>query len=614
MRFILASRTLLASAWKIAAIGLLGTFGLPAQPSAGEAIYLQRCARCHDAGNPRAPSRDELKHLSASRIQRALDFGAMSNIGFTMPQADHAIVAAFLGLPDASAGLSPKAYCNERSVKLPANPSPAWNGWSPAATNTRFQPANAAGLTLDQVKHLKLKWSYGFDGDIVAFAQPTVLGNYLFVGSAGGVVQALDRESGCLYWTFQATGPVRASAVVAPVGGKFVVLVGDQVGWFYSLDAETGKLLWKKKIEEHQGARLTGSPVAYQGTVFVPVSSWEETLSDGKDYPCCSSRGLVAALRVRDGSEIWRTYTVPEKPKLLGGNRWGPSGASVWSAPTLDPKRGVLYVTTGDNFSEPATSMSDAVVAMDLANGKIVWSKQTVSGDIFSSQCWAFQTNNCAGPDFDFGSSALLAKMGKARDILLAGQKSGIVYGLDPDRKGEILWQTRVGKGGLTGGIQWGMAGDGEKVYAAVSDLGRGGANPDPLDPLPMPVDPKQGGGLTALNIVDGKKVWYAPPSVCGPKRGCSPAQSAAISVIPGVVFSGALDGHLRGFSTENGEVLWDFDTVREYQTVNGVRASGGSMNGPGPIVVGGMLFVNSGYGRSGAMAGNVLLAFAPSE
>jgi polyvinyl alcohol dehydrogenase (cytochrome) len=607
-------RFTLARIWELAVIGILGTVGLHAQPSAGEAIYMQRCARCHDSGNPRAPSRDELKHLSASRIQRALDFGAMSNIGFTMPQADHATVAAYLGLPDASAGLSAKAYCSDRSVKLTGNLTPAWNGWSPATTNTRFQPADAAGLTINQVKHLKLKWAYGFDGDIVAFAQPTILGNYLFVGSAGGVVQALNRESGCVYWTFQATGPVRASAVVVPVADKHVVLIGDQVGWFYSLDAQTGKLLWKKRIEAHQGARLTGSPVAYQGTVFVPVSSWEETLADAKDYACCTSRGLVAALRVQDGSEIWRTYIVPEKPKLIGGNHWGPSGASVWSAPTLDPKRGVLYVTTGDNFSDPATSMSDAVVAIELATGKIVWSKQTVAGDVFSSQCWAFKTNNCAGPDFDFGSSALLEKVSKDHEILLAGQKSGIVYALDPDHQGEILWQTRVGKGGLTGGIQWGMAGDGEKVYAAVSDLGRGGPNPDPLDPLPMPVDPKVGGGLTAVNIANGKKVWFAPPAPCGPKRGCSPAQSAAVSAIPGVVFSGALDGHLRGFSTEDGKVLWDFDTVRDYETVNGVRASGGAMNGPGPIVVGGMLFVNSGYGRSGAMAGNVLLAFAPSE
>jgi polyvinyl alcohol dehydrogenase (cytochrome) len=208
----------------------------------------------------------------------------------------------------------------------------------------------------------------------------------------------------------------------------------------------------------------------------------------------------------------------------------------------------------------------------------------------------------------------LLEKAGAGRDLLIAGQKSGIVYAFDPDHKGQIVWQTRVGKGGLTGGVQWGMAGDGENVYAAVSDLVRGEANPDPLDPLPLPLDPKEGGGLTAVNIATGKKVWFAPPAPCGTRRGCSPAQSSAVTVIPGVVFSGSLDGHLRGFATQDGKVLWDFDTIREYQTVNGVRASGGAMNGPGPVVVGGMLFVNSGYGRSGAISGNVLLAFAPGE
>jgi polyvinyl alcohol dehydrogenase (cytochrome) len=538
----------------------------------------------------------------------------MSNIGFTMPQAEHAIVAAYLGVPDASAGLPAKAYCGERSFRLSSDPKPSWNGWSPATTNTRYEPADAARLTINQVKHLKLKWAYGFDGDIVAFAQPTVAGPYLFVGSAGGVVQALDRESGCVYWTFQATGPVRGSALVVPVAEKHVVLFGDQVGWFYSLDAETGKLLWKKRIESHPATRLTGSPVAYQGTVFVPVSSWEESLADAKDYACCTSRGLVAALRIQDGSEVWRTYTIPEKPKPIGNNRYGPSGASVWSAPTLDPKRGLLYVTTGDNFSEPATSMSDSIIALELSTGHVAWSKQTTARDIFSSACWAAKMNNCPGPDFDYGSSVLLEKAGAGRDLLIAGQKSGIVYAFDPDHKGQIVWQTRVGKGGLTGGVQWGMAGDGENVYAAVSDLVRGEANPDPLDPLPLPLDPKEGGGLTAVNIATGKKVWFAPPAPCGTRRGCSPAQSSAVTVIPGVVFSGSLDGHLRGFATQDGKVLWDFDTIREYQTVNGVRASGGAMNGPGPVAVGGMLFVNSGYGRSGAISGNVLLAFAPGE
>jgi polyvinyl alcohol dehydrogenase (cytochrome) len=320
----------------------------------------------------------------------------------------------------------------------------------------------------------------------------------------------------------------------------------------------------------------------------------------------------VAALRIKDGSQVWKTYTIREKPKQTGKNQWGPSGASIWGAPTIDAKRGLLYVTTGDNFSAPATNLSDAVVALELATGRIAWSRQTTPGDVWNSSC--SQKNDCPGPDYDYGSSVLLEKDGNGRELLLAGQKSGVVYALDPDKKGEVVWQVRVAKGGINGGVQWGMASDGQRVYAASSDVVRmPGSNSDRFDPRPRPLDSAQGGGLTALRISSGEKVWYTPPAGCNDRPGCSPAQSAAVTAIPGVVFSGSLDGHLRAYSAEEGKVLWDFDTVREYQTVNGVSGSGGSLNGPGPVVVGGMLFVNSGYGRAG-IAGNVLLAFAPEQ
>jgi polyvinyl alcohol dehydrogenase (cytochrome) len=256
--------------------------------------------------------------------------------------------------------------------------------------------------------------------------------------------------------------------------------------------------------------------------------------------------------------------------------------------------------------------MSDAVVALELGTGRIAWFKQTTPGDVWNSSC--AQKGNCPGPDYDYGSSVLLEKVENGRELLLVGQKSGVVYALDPDRKGETVWQVRVGKGGINGGVQWGMASDGQRVYAATSDVVRvQGTNPDPLDPRPMPVNSIQGGGLTGLRIGTGEKVWYTPPTTCGAKPGCSPAQAAAVTAIPGVVFSGSMDGHLRAYTAEEGRIIWDFDTVREYETVNGIPASGGSLSGPGAVVVGGMVFVNSGY-RSGAIPGNVLLAFAPDE
>jgi polyvinyl alcohol dehydrogenase (cytochrome) len=585
---------------------------LYAAPVSGEAVYQQRCAACHDAANPRVPPRDELKKLSVTRILRALDFGEMNNVASKLRQDEREAVASYLGVPGGDVPVPAKAYCADRRVRLAGRGKAEWNGWSPALTNTRYQPGDAAGLTLDQIPRLKLKWAYGFDGDIVAFAQPTVLDGHLFVGSASGLVQALNVESGCVQWVFQAMGPVRSALLAVPLRDKHALLFGDTTGWFYSIEAETGRLLWKKRPEPHEATRLTGAPLAYQGTVFVPVASWEEGRTTNPEYPCCTFRGSVVALRIKDGSQVWKFYTIAEKAKQTGENQWGPSGAAVWSAPTLDTNRGVLYVTIGDNYSAPATPMSDSVLALDLATGHVVWSKQTTPGDIWNTLCET--KGDCPGPDYDYGSSVILEKLDDGRAVLLAGQKSGMVYALDPDRQGAILWQARVGQGGTVGGVEWGMASDGQLVYAATSDVVRNQSpSADPLDPRPQLADPKIGGGLTALRIATGERVWFAPPIVCGPsaKPGCSPAQSQAVTAIPGLVLSGSLDGHLRAYSAEEGKVLWDIDTVRDYQTVNGVHATGGSLNGPGAVVVGGMLFVNSGYARLGSIPGNVLLAFS---
>jgi polyvinyl alcohol dehydrogenase (cytochrome) len=587
---------------------------LAAAPS-GEAVFKQRCASCHDSGDPRIPRRDDLKKLTVATITRTLDFGLMASISSAMRRDERDAVAAFLGIPGGNAPPPAKAFCADRSVKIDDHAKAVWNGWSPSLANTRYQSADVAGLTLAQVPRLKLKWAFGYAGDMVAFSQPTIMGQYLFVGSAGGMVQALRQDTGCIEWTYQATGGVRNSMRVAPLGDKHALLFGDQAGWFYALEAETGKQLWKKRPEIHESVRLTASSVAYKDVVYVPVASWEENRPSDSAYPCCTFRGSVVAYRIKDGTQLWKTYTIRDKPKVTGKTdagveQWGPSGASVWSAPTIDPKRNVMYITTGDNFSSPASDMSDSVAALDLNTGRVLWSKQTTPGDIWTSGCDA--KNNCPGPDYDFGSSALLEKIDGGRDVLLAGQKSGVVYALDPDKKGEILWQTRVGEGGINGGVQWGMASDGQKVYAATSDIARGSASKDPLDPRPAPLDAKHGGGLTALRIATGEKVWYVPPAVCGTRPNCSPAQAAAVTAVPGVIFSGALDGHLRAYSAEEGKVIWDFDTVRDFETVNGVHASGGALNGPGAVVVGGMVFFNSGYGRNGVMPGNVLLAFGP--
>jgi polyvinyl alcohol dehydrogenase (cytochrome) len=564
--------------------------------------------------NERGPPKAALQGMPSSRIVRALDSGAMMAIAFRMNRDDRIAVASYLGTKAEIPGPPASAYCTEHSVRLSANPT-GWNGWSPGTASARFQSSDLAGLTVDGVRKLKLKWAFGFDGDVAAFAAPTLLDGEIFVGSAGGVVHAIRAESGCINWIFQANGPVRSSIVVAPLeaGRRHALLFGDLTGWFYAVEAESGKLFWKVHVEEHDSTRLSGAPLAYKGIVYVPVASWEETRAGDVGYPCCTFRGSVVALKIADGKQVWKTYMVDPAKEIgknpRGDSTMGPSGVGVWSAPTLDEKRGILYVATGDNYSRPATELSDSVVALDLGTGHVVWSKQLTAGDTYSGSCGRYGV--ACGPDFDFGSSVIPVTLAGGRRLLLAGQKSGIVSALDPDKNGEIVWQTRVGKGGTNGGVQWGMSTNGEFVYAAVSDLGRM-RNTNPLGASPTTADPKKGGGLTALRVADGSKRWYAEPAPCpdGAPAGCSPAQPGAVTGIPGAIFSGSIDGHMRAFSAEDGKVLWDFNTVRDFVTVNGVKAHGGSIDGPGPVIVNGMVLINSGYPRNGGMPGNVLLAF----
>lgn len=586
----------------------------------GAAVYQKRCATCHDQEGSRAPSKDALAKLSVTRILRTLDFGLMMAVAYPLDRAEREAVANYLGTKTEEAALPASAFCSSKIPILAGPASDSWPGWSPNTSNARYQTAERAGLSSQQVPHLKLKWALGFPGDVTAFAAPAIVNGTLFVGSASGAVQAVDAGTGCVHWVYQANGPVRGAILPVTSGGATSLIFTDLIGWGYALDAKTGHVIWKKRIDEHEAARLTGSTVELDGTVYIPAASWEETRSLNPEYSCCTFRGSITAVRAKDGSVVWKTYTIDEAAHKTGVNsagaqQWGPSGAPVWSAPTIDTKRGWLYVTTGDNYSEPATHTSDAVMALDLKAGKIGWTTQVTENDAYTSACRT-KGVNCPpadGPDYDFGSSAILTRAPNGKEILVAGQKSGVVYAFDPDAKGKLLWQTRVGKGGLNGGVQWGMASDGQKVYAAVSDVHAVMNTAGPVGGATF--DPAQGGGLTALHLEDGSKAWFAPSHPCDPPRpGCSPGQSAALTLIPGVVFSPGLDGHLRAFSTEDGTMVWDFDTAREYSTVNGVPAKGGSIDGAGPVIAGGMVFVNSGYPRNGGMPGNVLLAFAPEK
>lgn len=575
----------------------------------GSDLYTKNCAICHEALSPPNQNHDVLGAMGATHIVYALTSGSMRVQGSHLSNAERAAVAEFLTgkavdiQKHAAAGLCPGAPPSSFS-------GPKWNGWGVDLENSRFQTAAAAGLPVDQIQKLKLKWAFAFPGAIGAYSQPVVAGGRVFIGSSGGSVYSLDAATGCTYWTFEAASGVRSAVTIGPGG---IAYFGDLHANVYALDANTGKLIWKTLVEEYPYSRVTGAPKLYEGRLYVPVASRDEWISMDPTFECCKFRGSVSALDAKTGKQIWKTYTIAEPAKLTGKGKngtalWGPSGAGVWNSPTIDAKRKLLYVGTGDGYSNPAPATSDAILAINLASGKIVWSRQITEGDAFNGNCITARPTTCPdkmGPDSDFGSSPILRNLPSGRSMLIAGQKSGVVHALDPDKNGQILWQTRVGNGGLLGGIQWGPAADAEVVYAALSDInllpGTGGLKPDP----------KAGGGLFAIQIATGEKLWSAlpPPDDCKTEP-CSPAQSAAVTAIPGAVFSGSIDGHLRAYSSKDGKILWDYDTAHEYDAVNKVPARGGSLDGAGPAVAGGMVFVNSGYGYFNAMPGNVLLAF----
>ena len=470
--------------------------------------------------------------------------------------------------------------------------------------NSRYQPAVSAGISREQVPSLKVKWAFGYPGASATFGQPTVTGGKLYVGSEDGTVYSIDARTGCIWWTYQAGATVKTAISLS--ADQRLAFFGDTNGNVYALNASNGAPVWKLRPESHATARITGSPLLDGNRLYVPVSSGEEGAAADPKYECCTFRGALVALDANSGQLLWKAYTIrdlakPMRRNSAGAQMWGPSGAPIWSSPTLDRTRQAIYVATGNNYSDPPTGTSDAVMAFDARSGKLLWVRQITANDLWNIACVADTKANCPekpGEDLDFGAPPLLETLPGGRDVLLVAQKSGVVHALDPASKGRIVWQRRLGRGGPLGGIEWGGSADGRRAYFPLSDWG--------------PDDPKAGGGLFALDLRTGKRLWYSAPvrPACLGQFGCSAAQMAPPTVIPGVVFSGSVDGHLRAYDARDGQVIWDFNAAQAFPTVNGVNAHGGSFNGSGPTVASGMMYVNAGY--TNELDGNVLLAFSP--
>jgi polyvinyl alcohol dehydrogenase (cytochrome) len=578
-----------------------------AQSPSGSTVFTDHCATCHAGNDQRIPTVAALRQRTPEAILDALTTGAMRQQGAELTDAERRAVAEFLG------GRAAGPVASSEAARC-ANPAPfdptqgaSWNGWGPDSSNARFQSAAQAGLTAENTPKLKLKWALGFPNANTARAQPTIAGGRVFVGSQDGTVYSLDARTGCTIWTFKAKSGVRTAIVLgARSGASTPIYFGDGRANVYALNASTGTQLWTQNVETHPSSHITGAPALYQNRLYVPVASGEEGQGNNKDYECCTFRGSVVALNIANGNVVWKTYTIPTEPRTLGRNaggavRWGPSGAGVWGAPAIDAKRHAVYAATGNMYTEPQTGSSDAVMAFDMDNGKLLWISQVLQKDVFVVGCNQPNPANCPssdnlGPDFDFGNPPMLVTTPAGRDLIVIGQKSAVGWALDPDKKGEVVWEYHVGKGSALGGMEFGSATDGVNAYFPVNDAGQPTA-----------------GEVHAVALETGAAAWKASPRpvLCGERsRGCSPGIEAAATVIPGVLFIGAMDGGLRAYSTKDGSILWEFNTNIDFTTVNGVAAKGASINGAGAAVANGMLFVNSGYGALGGRPGNVLLAF----
>jgi polyvinyl alcohol dehydrogenase (cytochrome) len=580
----------------------------------GAPLYQSHCASCHNNGVARAPNPRMLQFLSPGSIYRTLTTGVMQPQAAALSDMQKRQVAEYLTnvklTEDAIAPKLPR--CSQEKLSFDANEPAEFPNWGLGYGNKREVSTAHAGFGAADISRLELKWAFAYPNAQRARSHPLLAAGAIFMGSQDGTVFALDRETGCVKWTFIAATEVRTGIVMSEPasadGMSRSLFFGDLLGNVYAIDAFTGKLQWRVHPDDHPGATITGTPTLYKGRLHVPVSSLEVVSALNDNYACCTFRGSVVTLDARSGEKLWQTHTIFEAPKRQGANAagadWmGPSGAPVWNSPAIDEKRGQLYVGTGENYSSPATGTSDSIIAMDLATGKVRWVYQATPHDAWNSACAPANGANCPkenGPDFDFGASMVLATHSSGREFVIGPQKSGVVHAVDPDT-GALVWKTKLGRGGLHGGVHFGLAVSGDRVFAPISDASDGREHREPPNP-----------GLYGLDLRTGEVLWRQPMAdECAGREFCAPGIGAAITATPELVLAGALDGYLRIHDARTGELLRKIDTTQTVKTIDGSMAHGGSMDGAtAPLPSSGELFVNSGYNFAGHMPGNVLLVY----
>ncbi|CAB1367500.1 conserved exported protein of unknown function [Denitratisoma oestradiolicum] len=570
----------------------------------GAEIFAQRCATCHDHPQGRIPPTAALAYRGPDSVVRTLSHGAMKPMAAGLGPEDFRALAAHLTGRQPGKGPQPTAnLCAQPGAPVRIS-SQDWPMLEKNGAGERYQPD--AGLAPADVSRLKLKWAFAYPGS--AAGGPVVAGGRVFLASGSGEVHSLDAQTGCSYWSYPTERLIRRVTVGAPATAPYQahVFFGDDQGFVYALDASSGKLLWKTQVEDHVLTRITAAPTLSGDQLFVPVSSIEDPLTHDPDYPCCTFRGSVVALDAVTGRFQWKTHTIAEPSRLTGqftpsGKPLSsPAGAAIWTPLVVDDKRGLIYAATGESYTMDNPPGAYAIMAFDKKTGAVRWQRSVLPGDKERfAYCEKHGYTDCRNV-FGFGSPPLLATLKNGRQLLVAGQKYGMVYAMDPDRGGRLVWRKRVAFGGDVGGIMYGMASAEDTVYVPVGD-----------------VHAPQGGNkgaLVKLDLSSGKTLWRAdaPPPVCSwGEQGCSAAQSSSVTLMPGIAFLGSWDGHIRAYRTQDGVVVWNMDTAGNTPAVNGVDAVGGAVSGYSQVLAKGALYVTSGAATQ-LRPGNALLVFTP--
>ncbi len=617
-----------ATAQAQAAAPAMSAAQLQAHVAAGERLYAQRCATCHD--NPdatKAPATSTVRRMPAQQIRLALTEGVMKAMAVGMSAEQIEQVTTYLtasttkSVADWVAPL--RCAADKRVVNVSGAPTLALYGVDHAGS--RRMTARQAGLTNAQLSDMEVAWTIAFPQTTNLRSQPVIVGSTMFYSSGQtNTLLAIDTKTGCVKWDRKFESPLRTTLTYGELGprGRKALVFADGRGMLHAVDPKDGATIWAVDPRHDKTVPITGAPILYKDKVIVPISASSVARATDPKYTCCTTSGAVSAVDAATGKVVWTARTMPPAKPIgrktsAGVEMYGPSGAPIWATPSIDAKRGLVYAATGENTSPPATDTSDAIMAIELDTGKVRWVRQALKNDIWNMAC---RGPNNSGPncpftdeesvlkDYDFGAQPIITRTSKGKDVVLAGQKSGDVWAFDPDNGGAVLWNTKVGEGSALGGVHWGIAADDRRVFAPINDPVMGARPGKP--------------GMYALDIDTGRVLWsWAATPDCENGRDKRVAQctgrfglSSSPLVVDKAVLAGSLDGKLRVFNAASGKVLYTFDAAREYESRNGVPAKGGSIDAHGVWAGDGLVFLNAGYGSFGQTPGNVLVALKPKR